>query len=274
MTEDFTSAAVAYLLQELAPAARAEFEARLASDSACRAELKEIANALGLFAGANAPAEALPLPLKEEMLEEVLRARGGRIRTFATLLQKSAWPLAAGILLTLNIGQWLYHRHEVQRGTSAAPVAELQSPPASRNETPRDLPVIPVAAKLSRPLGTTATAPAPTPVPSIRQTVTFSISQTTVATKAPVPPQQQGALELHGLPRVSDDLTLYLWARRAGGNSYEPVGEVPRQLYGGSGTINYQLRPGTGAAVHFIVTVEDRNRVPPAPSRDVVCAGP
>lgn len=264
MTEDFTSIAVAYLLQELDLPARAEFEARLASDPACRTELKEVANALGLLVGAEAPAQLLSPSLKDEMLAEILRARGGRARKVATWLRKSAWPLAAVILLGLNIGQWLYHRRDEQRGAGEARVAAPESP--------HTLPVVPVAAKSSRPLGA-ANGPASAPVPSIRQTVTFSISQTTVTTNA-APAQQQGALELHGLPLVSNDLALYLWAKRAGGDSYEPVGEVPRQLYGTSGTINYQLRPGNGAPVHFIVTVEERNRVPAAPSRDVICAGP
>jgi hypothetical protein len=86
--------------------------------------------------------------------------------------------------------------------------------------------------------------------------------------------RQHGSLDLHNLPRIADDRALYLWARRAGATGYEPVGEIPRQLQGTSGTINYELRPGNAAPVHFIVTIEGRDRVPAQPSLPVICAGP
>jgi anti-sigma factor RsiW len=287
MTEEFTSLAVAYLLAELDPAARARFEAHLAADPAANAELKAIADTLGVVAESRGPAPALPPQLRDEMLRQILHHRNtasaGRSR-WATL----AWPLAAAILLALNIAQWLHHRPASDRTSEVAATAPLDWDDRTIATAPEKAgsPVVPVASKsprTSRALGPGVLPPSAnaTPaVPTIRQTVTFSISQATVTSNTPPRPspekngQQQGAIELHNLPAVPDDRCLYLWAQRSGATSYEPVGEIPRPIYGGSGTINYQLRPGTGAAVRFVVTLESRSAVPASPSRDVVCAGP
>lgn len=62
---------------------------------------------------------------------------------------------------------------------------------------------------------------------------------------------------------------------RTGAGEYEPVGEIPRQIYGGSGTIAYQLRPGNGAPAKFQITIEPAGtNVPAKPSSEVVCSGP
>ncbi len=283
MTEDFTSLALAYLLEELDPAARAQFESRLVADPAAAAELKEIAGTLAGFAQADAPSTPLLAPLKGDMMEQILHARARR--TFSAVsLRRFAWPLAAAILLALNIAQWLHSRRVSAQPADPAPLATNDRGFAPANTAAPNAPVLPVSTRRPRALGSAGTPtppPATSAAPSIRQTVTFSISQTTVTSTTSVasaprdnPAPQQGALELHNLPRVSDELALYLWARRAGSDSYEPVGEIPRPLYGASGTINYHLRPGTGAAVHFLVTVETRNRVPATPSQDIVCSGP
>lgn len=277
MSEDFTSLAVAYLLDDLAPAARAEFEAQLAANPAQAAELKQIADTLGRLAEAETPRAPVAGGVRDAMLAAVLRRR--HAPAFMHVVRRFAWPLAAAILLALNIGQALYHRQTAEREARPVPDAESESTTSAGSPSPHNFPAIPVSARNPRPLGARNGA-SPANTPSLQQTVTFSISQTTVTanTVASPPPEnpapQHGALELHNLPAVHDGRVLYLWARRAGVDAYEPVGEIPHQLYGGSGTINYQLRPGAGAPVHFLVTLEQPKVIPARPSADVVCAGP
>lgn len=277
MTEDFTSLAVAYLLEELDPAARAEFEARLAADPAATRELKEIAGQFRILAEAEAPPLPLPEAVRQEMLERILHPRSGRALIIVGSFRRIAWPLAAAILLTLNLAQWIHNRRAHEANPGAIPIAAFK---------PTRVPAPPVTGGLTGAASTSSLHREPLPAvptarPSIRQIVTFSIVQTTVTSSSVTrvvreenTPPQQGALELHNLPRIADNRCLYLWARRAGSESFEPVGEIPRQVYGGSGTINYQLRPGAGAATRFVVTVELGHHVPAAPSLEVICAGP
>jgi hypothetical protein len=121
MTEDFTTEALLYLLDELEPARRAAFADHLARDPVARAAFKTCADAYAQFACETAPAESLPAAEQRAMLAAMhaqvapdvaeRRARARPARRW-----RYVWPLAAAVLLGLNLVQyWRSASAEVDR---------------------------------------------------------------------------------------------------------------------------------------------------------------
>lgn len=108
MTESTARDALAYLLDEMDAAARAAYERELARNPVARAELKSCRDALASFACTVAHPEPLALPDQRSVQQALLRASGmsppagprGR-RPFAW--PRLLWPLAAAVLLALNL---------------------------------------------------------------------------------------------------------------------------------------------------------------------------
>jgi anti-sigma-K factor RskA len=109
MTEDFNLEALRYLLDELNAQARADFESRLDGDPAAREALKNCSAAIAHFAADTAPAEALQPAAQRTALAHILSTVADEPRI--QLRQRSAWkrfawPLAASVLLVLNLVQY------------------------------------------------------------------------------------------------------------------------------------------------------------------------
>lgn len=114
--------------------------------------------------------------------------------------------------------------------------------------------------------------PEPTPRPPT------DLSQT-----APKPPyawsvydekENRGFVNLYDLPPVPAESALHIWVRPADAEIFQRVGEVPRQLYGGSGSIQYALPSGTATPAEILITIEPRTIIPALPAGPTVLKGP
>ncbi len=116
MNDDFTTEALAYLLDDLDADRRSAFEARLARDAAAAASFKTCADALAVFALEGAPGEALTPEHQQAMLAAVLAATPVPRQTPEVFVPRVSrwravlWPAAAVLLLGLNVGQWAWNR--------------------------------------------------------------------------------------------------------------------------------------------------------------------
>lgn len=108
MTEDFNNEALQYLLDELGPEKRAAFEAQLAHDPAARSALQSCSAALVRFACETAPAEAMPPATQRAALTTILATINAPPKGRFQILKQGRWlwPLAASILLGLNLLQF------------------------------------------------------------------------------------------------------------------------------------------------------------------------
>ena len=142
MIEDFNTQAFRYLLDELDAEGRAVFEAQLARDPAARAALKACADSVARFAGEIAPAEALPPVAQRAVLAGLLAAvaEEPRARLWSMRWARLAWPLAASLLLGLNLLQFFHFvstdtprtKKATPDSTAVHPVGVVKS---ARNET-------------------------------------------------------------------------------------------------------------------------------------------
>ena len=151
MTEDFNTEAFRYLLDQLDAGDRAAFEAQLARDPVAREALKACADSVARFACETAPAEAMLPSVQRAVLETVLKtvANEPRVRPWRIRWVRLAWPLAAALLLGLNLLQFFHlllpgasrAKDTAARARSVFPtgVAERASEGTSRlRETSRD----------------------------------------------------------------------------------------------------------------------------------------
>ncbi|MFT3830144.1 MAG: hypothetical protein QM691_10615 [Opitutaceae bacterium] len=108
MNDDTSTEALRYLLDEMDEVRRAAFEAALERDPVAAAEFKRTADSLAGFALGAAPAAALPAEDRAGLAAAVLAAaqpvagqwtRGRRVARWA-------WPIAAALLLGLNLWQF------------------------------------------------------------------------------------------------------------------------------------------------------------------------
>lgn len=112
MTEDFTTEACLYLLDELDAERRAAFSAHLARDPVARAAFKTCADALAEFALTAAPPEGLPPEAQRAMVAALLTEVADEVTVRKARLQagrrrwRLVWPLAAALLLVLNAWQF------------------------------------------------------------------------------------------------------------------------------------------------------------------------
>lgn len=111
MSEDFATEALAYLLDEMGAERRAAFEQRLERDPSLRAELKACADSLAHFAIETAPAEPMMPADQRVALEAILNST--QTRTASAPVKRNViawphffWPIAAALLLALNLVQF------------------------------------------------------------------------------------------------------------------------------------------------------------------------
>src|ERR1044071_7333675 len=109
MSEDFTSEALLYLLDDLEPGRRAAFEQRLAREPAAAAAFKECADNFAQFALESAPVGAVSDAERRAGLAAIL-AQTRQIENPPAVVRRSAaapsrwlWPIAAALLLGLNV---------------------------------------------------------------------------------------------------------------------------------------------------------------------------
>ena len=124
MTEDFNTEAMQYLLDELGTERRAAFEAQLAHDPAARAAFQACSEALAQFACETAPAEAMPPATQRAVLATILATMKGepKVRFQPLPWRRLVWPLAAAVLLGLNLLQFFRPvGTEATRGQVASP---------------------------------------------------------------------------------------------------------------------------------------------------------
>jgi hypothetical protein len=86
--------------------------------------------------------------------------------------------------------------------------------------------------------------------------------------------EHRGYLNLYHLPALSDDQSMHIWVRPADANEYQRAGEVPRQLQGGSGSVQYVLPATTATPGEILITIEPRNTTPAMPAGPTVLRGP
>jgi hypothetical protein len=113
MSEDFGTEVLAYLLDEMSTERRSAFEQRLERDPALRAELKACADSLAHFAIETAPAEPMMPGDQRVALAAILnstQAKGASTpgNSSAIAWPRVFWPIAAALLLALNLVQ--FHR--------------------------------------------------------------------------------------------------------------------------------------------------------------------
>jgi len=314
MTEDFTTEALAYLLQELDPGARARFEERIAAEPAAAAAVKALADALAAYALDESPPQALTAAEARATLAAALTcvtAPTATRRPHAMI--RYFWPAAAAFLLALNIGQWLGRSRPPASPTTAEIYAEeiaqqkeqdrldLAEKAGRERGGPRLLTVDLVDNDLAerggrkglvyvepatlKKAGVVAAGPGTNSSTVIiqRSTVTLSFSPPAKA-EARFPAayawsafdqsRHQGFLDLHNLPSVPPDRSLQLWVRAAGSAAFEKVGEIPVQFYGRSGSVTYKLPSATVVPAQIMVTLEPRSSLAKTPTGPVVLHGP
>ena len=111
MNDTFETEALRYLLNEMDAGDRAAFQARLERDPAARVALKSCADAMAQFACEQAPAEPMSAPDQLAALNAILAgARSAPAEEAAPVVtgkvipwNKVVWPMAAAVLLTLNL---------------------------------------------------------------------------------------------------------------------------------------------------------------------------
>jgi hypothetical protein len=86
--------------------------------------------------------------------------------------------------------------------------------------------------------------------------------------------QREGFLNLYNLPAVPSGESLQLWVQPVGSSTFENVGAIPSQYYGGSGSVYYKLPSQTGTPSQILITVEPSQAVPATPAGTVVLRGP
>lgn len=180
MTENFEIDALDYLLEEMEPERRAAFEALLARDPAAREAVKACADALSRFACDSAPAEPMSAVDQQAVLAAILTASRAKPEAPAQPERKViawsrwAWPIAAALLLGLNI-------YQLRQSPSVLPVSGRSTQEPSIAITPRsDRQPGPAAATVSsdtRPDRATDSR-ATDPSASARRAVTGSSSPT------------------------------------------------------------------------------------------------
>ena len=84
----------------------------------------------------------------------------------------------------------------------------------------------------------------------------------------------RGYLNLYNLPNVAPADTLQVWVKPAGSGDFQPVGQVPPQYYGKSGSVSYELPAGNATPSEVLITLEPRQSRPARPTGPVVLRGP
>lgn len=84
----------------------------------------------------------------------------------------------------------------------------------------------------------------------------------------------RGFMDVHNLPEAAEGEAFYLWMRGAAGDTgFVALGGLPAGLAGRSGSLFFEVPPGTLAPVEIIITAEE-DATPSAPEGPVVLRGP
>jgi hypothetical protein len=133
--------------------------------------------------------------------------------------------------------------------------------------------------------GVGQTAPSsPTTPANTNSTSTNQTTTTPPTSQAPTPTpnawslfdetDHQGFLDLSNLPQLPSDQTLELWVQPVGSQDFIPVGSIPSQFYGGSGSVYYKLPSDTMTPSQIMITTEPTATPPTAPTGPIVLRGP
>lgn len=86
--------------------------------------------------------------------------------------------------------------------------------------------------------------------------------------------EQRGYLNLYNLPNPSPDQAMQAWVRPADSREFQRVGEVPPQLHGGNGSLQYVLPSNSATPAEILITIESRATPPAIPTGPTVLRGP
>ena len=86
--------------------------------------------------------------------------------------------------------------------------------------------------------------------------------------------EHRGYLNLYNLPPVAGTDTLQVWVKPADSQEFQAVGQVPSQFHGRSGSVTYELPPGSTTPAEVLITLEPRQNRPARPTGPVVLRGP
>ena len=155
------------------------------------------------------------------------------------------------------------------------------NPNASTNADPATPLRDPMANTLPDPTANTLPNPPPPPQVNPPPTPTGDPPQTAIQNKAEPyawsvfdETSSQGYLNLYNLPATPADQSLQLWVKAANADTYQRVGEVPVQFYGGSGSLTYSLPSATQPPSDILITQEPRHATPTQPTGPTVLHGP
>jgi len=285
MTEDLSTLVLAYLLNEMDPLERSDFEVRLTWDPALAALLKSTADGLAEDLLTNNPAPPLRLGERNEMTAALLSAvKSLPVSPRRFRFKPYLWPAAAALLCALNLGQWLSHSRpsaltvdlvDGDRTAQGKRSTLVYSEPAPLHQAG----VVPVMTTGARPSGPATSASGGSVNSSVSFSQTISIgaapdAQHPYAWSAFDRARHQGVLDLHNLPAVAADRSLQFWVLPAGSKTFERVGEIPPQFYGHSGSVTYKLPSADANPAQILITIERRGGAPTVPSAAVVLHGP
>lgn len=86
--------------------------------------------------------------------------------------------------------------------------------------------------------------------------------------------ENQGYLNLYGVPPPAAGEMMFLWERGPEGGDYRAVGEVPAPPAGGTGSFQFKLTAGQPPPGELLITREPRDTAPSKPGANVVLRGP
>ncbi|MBK8478672.1 MAG: hypothetical protein IPL39_21035 [Opitutaceae bacterium] len=177
MNNAFDHESMRHLLEDAGEGTRAAFEAQLAADPAAEAEFKATTDALAAFAlevapeVAIKPGESARLAARITAMPCFAHTREKENRPRRRLWAKVAWPIAASLLLGLNL--WQYSQLRLASAIGGTPVSQMEIPRAGTSPITED-------PKSDSRLATPARAPA------------LAASSTTVRSEATIPTEDHG----------------------------------------------------------------------------------
>ncbi len=140
MNNAFDHESMRHLLEDTDEGTRAAFEAQLAADPAAEAEFKATADALAAFAlevapeVAIKPGESARLAARITAMPCVAQTREPEDLPRRRLWARVAWPIAAALLIGLNL--WQYSQARLASATGGSPVSQMEIPRAGTSLLP------------------------------------------------------------------------------------------------------------------------------------------
>lgn len=86
--------------------------------------------------------------------------------------------------------------------------------------------------------------------------------------------EHRGYLNLYQLPTLPEDQAMQVWVRTGDAMEFQRAAEVPPQLQGGNGSVQYVLPATSVAPAEILVTIEPRGIAPTVPRGPTVLRGP